>query len=942
MSRFRFRLAFALACLPAALASAEEFSPEQLHTFETKVRPLLAEHCYACHGTDKQAHGLRLDSRAALLQGGDSGPAALLGQPDASPLILAIQHAEGREAMPQKAPKLAPEAIDILRQWVQQGLPWPQETPPPAPTERWRQHWAFQPVADPPAPAVQAPERLRQTLDAHLLARLEKEGLTLSPEADRATLVRRATLDLTGLPPTYSQIQAALADTAPGAWPRFVDALLASPHFGERWARHWMDIARYADTKGYVFQEERRYPYAYTYRDWLVNSFNQDLPYDQFLVLQIAADQVVDWEKKPQDLAAMGFLTLGRRFLNAEPDIIDDRLDVVFRGTQALTVSCARCHDHKFDPIPTADYYSLYGVFASSQEPNEKPLLGLPDNSPEALAFNAALAAQEASLAAYLRLHPLLPRPARPYLNLLDPYREPTLLARANPEELRDLRQKLERFRATNPAAPPRGMVMVDKPQPVDPAIFLRGNPGRPGPKVPRRFLKALAPSDARPPFAKGSGRLEMAQAIASPQNPLTARVWVNRVWTYLLGTPLVDTPSDFGVRTARPELLPLLDHLAAQFVAEGWSTKKLIRAILLSAAYQQTSASHPQGLARDPENRLFWKQNRRRLDFEALRDSLLAVSGNLDPALGGPGVAMVTAAGPSRRTLYGLIDRQNLPGLFRVFDFASPDATSPKRFETTVPQQALYMMNSPFITAQADHLAANLPPAPLPDSIHRLYQSILSRDPDPQELALGLAYLSDPASQARQTATAWQNGYGDFDPATLTTQFTPFPHYQENRWSPSPNLPDPTHGYVHLTQFGGHPGAQPGHAAIRRWIAPAAATVDLRGTVGLLSEQSSGVTAFLFHSRLGLLASYPVPPGGKVEATYDGLAVQAGDALDFIVDSQGSENSDTFQWTPLIRDSASQLVLAQATADFGGPGASPLAAYAQILLCSNELLYLD
>ena len=942
MSSFRTCFALALACLPAAGARADDFSAEQLQAFETKVRPLLAEHCYACHGPEKQANGLRLDSRAAILKGSDYGPAAQAGQPDASKFIQAIQHAEGSEPMPKKAPKLAPEAIATLRDWVQQGLPWPPEAPPAPASQHWRQHWAFLPVAPPPAPTVQAAPRIRQALDAHVLAKLEAVGLTLSPEADRATLVRRAYLDLTGLPPTQDQIQAALADAAPDAWPRLVDALLASPHFGERWARHWMDVARYADTKGYVFQEERRYAYAYTYRDWLVRSFNEDLPYDQFLIRQIAADQVTDWNKQPQELAAMGFLTLGRRFLNAEPDIIDDRIDVVFRGTQGLTVSCARCHDHKFDPIPTADYYSLYGVFASSQEPGEKPLLGLPDKSPEYLAFVAALAQKEEALADYRRLHPLVPRQALPYLNLLDPYREPAPFTRQNGNELRQLVQNIEQFKATNPAAPPRGMVMVDKPEPVEPAIFLRGNPGRHGPKVPRRFLKALAPSEERTPFAKGSGRLEMAQAIASPQNPLTARVWVNRVWTYLLGTSLVDTPSDFGVRTARPEQLALLDHLAAQLMADAWSTKKLIRSILLSATYQQSSLSQAEGLARDPENRLFWKQNRRRLDFEAFRDSLLAVSGNLDRTLGGRGVEMVTAGGPSRRTLYGLIDRQNLPGLFRVFDFASPDTTSPKRFETTVPQQALYMMNSPFITAQAEHLAASLPPAPPADSIRRLYHAVLARDPDPAELALGLAYLSDLAAQSRQTATAWQNGYGNFDLATLTTTFTAFPHYQDNRWSPSADLPDSTHGYVHLTQQGGHPGSDPSHSAMRRWTAPANATVDLSGTVSLLSTESSGITAFIFHSRLGLLGTWPVAPANKVETNLAQVELQAGDTLDFVVDSQGSENSDTFLWAPRIRDVSSNLFLAEASKDFGGPGASGLEAYAQALLCSNEFLFLD
>jgi len=942
--RFRLPLVSALLCLTAPTGQAGEFSPEQLQTFENKVRPLLSGYCYACHGPEKQNNGLRLDSRAAILRGSDYGQVVTAGQPDASKLIQAVRHVEGVEPMPKKAPKLPDASIAILTEWVQQGLPWPEETAPPAAVEHWRDHWAFQPVVMPPAPAVKAAGRVRQPLDAQVLARLEQEGLTLSPEASRPTLIRRATLDLTGLPPTYDQVQAFTADPSPDAFSRLVDQLLASPAFGERQARRWMDIARYADTKGYVFQEDRSYPFAYTYRDWLVRSFNEDLPYDQFLIRQIAADKAIDPAKEPQELAAMGFLTLGRRFLNAEPDIIDDRIDVVFRGTQGLTVGCARCHDHKFDPIPTADYYSLYGVFASSTEPAEKPVIG---NRNEMLVneeYTSLLAKKEQALSSFRRTHPAAAaaRPL-PYLKLLSRYGESLPHRERDKEKLERLTKGVEKVKATDPGAPPRAMVLVDKPQPVEPVVFLRGNQGRPGPQVPRRFLKALAPAGERAAFKDGSGRLEMARAIASPQNPLTARVWVNRVWTWLLGTPLVDTPSDFGVRTPRPEQLALLDQLAAQFMAEGWSTKKLIRSILLSSTWQQSSLTNPGALAKDPENRLYWRQNLRRLDFEALRDSVLAVSGNLDRKMGGRGQEMVTTGGPARRTLYGLIDRQNLPGLFRTFDFASPDTTAPKRFETTVPQQALYMMNSPFITAQADRLAASAPASPdQTATIRQLYQTILSRDPDPDEITLGLACLQDLSQQPRQTGSAWQNGWGNFDPATLTTTFTPFADFRENRWAPSGVLPDPALGFVNLTAGGGHPGPDAARSAIRRWVAPAAATVDLTGTAALPQKAGNGITAFIFHSRLGLLGTFPVPPEGKTETTVRNIALQPGDILDFILDCQGSDNSDSFAWSPVIRDLTSNLILADAAADFGGPGASALAAYAQVLLCSNEFLYLD
>ncbi len=405
-----------------------------------------------------------------------------------------------------------------------------------------------------------------------------------------------------------------------------VDRLLASPGYGERWGRHWLDYARYADTKGYVFMEDRKYPFAYKYRDWVVRALNEDMPYDQFLIQQIAADRLPT-AADTGTLAALGFLTVGRRFLNNQADIIDDRLDVLCRTTMGLTVTCARCHDHKFDPITAKDYYALYGVFSSTVEPKE----------------------------------------------------------------------------------PAEVMSMADAPQPHNVRVFIRGNPGNPGDEAPRRFLACLAGDDA-PLFAQGSGRLELAQAIARRDNPLTARVLVNRVWLQYFGAGLVRTPSDFGLRSEPPTHPKLLDYLALRFMDEGWSLKQLHRLILLSSTYQQASgsaANAPPQAQRDPENRLLARMNRRRLDLEALRDSLLCVSGALDRTLGGPAVDLASEPFSHRRTIYGLIERQNLPGMFRTFDFAGPDTHSPQRFVTTVPQQALFLMNSRFVAEQSRLLAA-------------------------------------------------------------------------------------------------------------------------------------------------------------------------------------------------------------------------------------------
>lgn len=434
--------------------------------------------------------------------------------------------------------------------------------------------------------------------------------------------------------------------------------MLASPQFGERWGRHWLDVARYADTKGYVFMEERKYPAAHAYRDWVIGAFNSDLPYDRFIVAQLAADQLDDPNAKP----AMGFLTLGRRFLNNIHDITDDRIDVTTRGFLGLTVTCARCHDHKYDPIPTADYYSLYGVFTSSKETPQ-------ENAPA---------------------------------------------------------------------------MLIDAEAPTEPVIFIRGNSGNRGPQVPRQFISCASVEEPKP-FQKGSGRKELAEAIASADNPLTARVWVNRVWGHLFGKPLVTTPSDFGTRSDPPSHPEMLDWLATRFTAEGWSTKKLIRELVLSNVYRQASEDRSDCRQVDPENRLVWRMNKQRLELEPLRDSLLVAAGRLDTTMGGASVELTQAPYPTRRAVYGFIERQNLPGFFRTFDFAGPDTHAPQRPETTVPQQALFLMNSPFVLEQAEQLAkrTEIESAKTDDErIKKLYQFALGRSPTAEELAEATEFL--------------------------------------------------------------------------------------------------------------------------------------------------------------------------------------------------------
>ncbi|MEP0843562.1 MAG: DUF1553 domain-containing protein [Phycisphaerae bacterium] len=1103
----------------AALAGAPG-PAEQEEFFETRVRPVLAEKCFGCHGPVKQRSGLRLDSRAMALKGNDSGPAVVPGDVGKSLLVRAIGYA-GDVKMPPDG-KLSDREIEALTTWVQWGAPWPAERKPinpaagtqPAadPSEAARSHWAFQPVKKPPLPEVKDPTWVATPVDAFILRKLEDAGLKPSPPCDRRTLIRRATYDLTGLPPTPEQIDAFEDDDLPGAYERLIERLLASPRYGERWGRYWLDVARYADTKGYVFQEERRFAFSYTYRDYVIRAFNEDLPYDQFLIHQIAADQL-DLGDDNRALAAMGYLTLGRRFTNVIPDIIDDRIDVVTRGMLGLTVTCARCHDHKYDPIPTQDYYSLYGVFASSVEPAEAPLIGRVKETQEYAAFLQEVEKRKAALAEFteskraalidelraeagrylvealkparpaqkefmlvfakgeirpdvvdrwreflkkapaerprvfgpwaalsklapadfeagaarlvselnrevleqgrtdkvnvLLLATLHERPlqsmadvagaygdvlagvhrkwkeahaastrpagAKPIEKLPDPSEEelrqvlyaegtPTALTADEAVALFDqtdtgrwakLKMELDKLLNDTRVAPPRAPVLVDAPKPQEPQVFIRGNPANRGETVPRQFLKVLA-GEGRRPFKKGSGRLELAQAIASRDNPLTARVMVNRIWLHHFGAGIVRTPSDFGLRGDRPTHPELLDYLAWRFMNDGWSIKNVHRLIMLSNTYRQCSRAQRSEQDADPDNRLLARANRRRLDFEAMRDSLLAVSNQLDLAVGGPAVDITTAPYVGRRTVYGFIERQNLPGVFRTFDFASPDTTSPQRHVTTVPQQALFMMNSPFVIEQARKLLSRPELARLTDAparIRAVYRVVLGRSPTDDELKLGLDFVSAPLppeeSAPPPETQIWQYGYGQYDEAARrVVAFERLPHWTGSEWRGGPELPDPRLGWVLLNATGGHVGNDREHAAIRRWTAPLAGTVHVRGSLEHTEQRGDGVQAWIVSSRSGELGQWTAH-ASKAETRVWGLKVEKGEHLDFVVERRQTTDFDAFNWAPVIEMSEPARSW-DAAAGFKGPQPPPpppldrWEQYAQVLLLTNEFMFVD
>jgi mono/diheme cytochrome c family protein len=728
--------------------AADPPSAAQVEFFETHVRPLLVEQCVSCHGPKTQRAGLRLDTAEGLKKGADEGPVVVAGEPDKSSLIQAVRR-KGDYPMPPDKPMSA-EQVAVLEAWVKGGAVIPAETTKAVATD-WKQHWAFLPPREPAVPAVPGSTfQVPSPIDAFVSAKLAEQKLTAAPKADKRTLARRAYFDLLGLPPTADELDAFEKETDPKAWEKLIDKLLASPHYGERWGRHWLDVARYADSKGYVFTEDRNYPYAYTYRDYVIRSFNDDKPFDRFVMEQLAADKLTPGDDK-KALAAMGFLTVGRRFSNNIHDITDDRIDVVTRGLMGLTVTCARCHDHKFDPIPAADYYSLYGVFASSNEPKDLPQIGEPDNKPEYERFKVEHAKLEKAVAdeGAKRLAAKKQGVAGLVGGLGFQPPEQRLLNRADRDEIAKLQRKADKFRADSPGAPPRAMVMVDNPRPAEQVVFLRGNPGNRGPKVVRQMPVAVA-GETRQAFKDGSGRLEMARAIASKDNPLTARVFVNRVWAWHFGAGLVRTTSDFGLRTERPSHPELLDWLTLRFVEDGWSVKKLHRRIMLSETYTRSSVTSPEVAKTDPENKWLSHFTRTRHDFEAMRDSLLNAAGTLDATVYGRSADLFKPPFSKRRALYGYIDRQNLPGTLQAFDFASPEQHTPQRFQTTVPQQALFLLNSPFVADSARAVVARVeaakalsPTLSAEAEVTLLYRAVLSRSPTKEETAVAVEFVA-------------------------------------------------------------------------------------------------------------------------------------------------------------------------------------------------------
>jgi Protein of unknown function (DUF1553)/Protein of unknown function (DUF1549)/Planctomycete cytochrome C len=918
--------------------------------FEQKIRPILVSQCYECHSAQakKPKGGLLLDTKEGLLSGGDTGPALVPGKPVESLLIKAIRH-DGLE-MPPKG-KLSDEVVADFERWVKMGAPDPRTKADAADRKaeidiaKGRQFWSFRPVQRFAVPAVKEMTWPRSDIDRFILAKLEEKGIRPVADADRRTLIRRATIDLTGLPPTPEEISAFLNDPAPdaAAFAKVVDQLLQSPAFGERWGRHWLDVARYADSNGR--DENLTFHEAYRYRDYVSDSFNRDKPFDRFVMEQVAGDLLPSESQAARDeqLTASGFLVIGPKVLadrdqeKRRMDVVDEQIDTVGRAFLGMTLGCARCHDHKFDPIPQSDYYALAGIFLSTrtldgiklgnavvsgwmerplggaeaekklvdQKEHQKKLTAVADQIKK---FKADLKAAEDKAAmrvpsrlagitvddkdaklvgawkpstftkpyvgdGYLHddkagkgeksatFTPKLPKagdyevlvsytpgtsrarkvpiavhcaegekavtldqqPAPKVDNLFQPIGrfhfeageqgsvtisnkgteghvivdavrfvpvgtlDEKEMAMGVPEEVRkqiaDVQARVKQLEADEatlkksaPPLPPLVMAPRDEAKIVNGRINVRGNPHQLGPEVPRGFLQVATDTVPASVPADHSGRLELAKWLADSANPLTARVYVNRVWAHLFGAGLVRTVDNFGAQGERPTHAELLDWLAVTFVEDGWSTKQLIRRIMLSRVYQLARLNDRQALQADPENKLFWRASRKRVEAEVIRDTILTVSGKLGRARGGSAVTSlgeravdndskggVSTDANVRRSVYLPVLRNELPQVFEVFDFADPDVSTGKRDETTVPTQALFLMNSPFVMEQSRETAKRLLKLPTDEArVKDLYLRALGREPATDEIDTAVRFVrsflekAEPKGKADPSIDAW------------------------------------------------------------------------------------------------------------------------------------------------------------------------------------------
>lgn len=1087
---------------------------DEIDFFEKKIRPVLSENCYKCHSSksEKVKGKLLLDNKSSTLKGGESGPAIVPGDLEKSLLIKSIKYTDKDLQMPPNS-KLSDSIIKDFETWVKMGAPDPRTdvvTTISLDEKKTKEHWAYQKLNKPTIPSVNT-KWVINPIDNFIYSKLKENDLSPSIEADKKILIRRLYFDLIGLPPTESDIDSFLKDKSKNAYENLVDKLLDSPQYGERWGRHWMDTSRYSDTTGTVnVNQEPRYTYSYTYRDYVIRVFNEDLPFDRFIKEQIAADKLKDIKK--ENLAALGFLTLGKNS-NNNNDVIDDRIDVIFKGFMATTVVCARCHDHKFDPISTKDYYSIHGILNSTYVPSdkEKPVLISIKDTPEyrdylekqakieqeienfidtryataVLEFRTntfkhlyggyMLAnVAESNRTDYIRDNALNSRmiqkwsssinvkinvsrrqdlkgkdtkskisqinhPAflplakmfkvsekdfkSEWLNVLNEHKDDinpyllhnikktpmasmkdlaiayqnavneSLIINTNIEgvlefkeaiyknngpldinrdnfqrfysdngktmrydnELRAQRGKLITHELTHAATPPRAMVLIDKDKASDSPVLIKGDPGTRGAIVPRRFLETfnyLNPNN----FTNGSGRLELANAIANSDNPLTSRVIVNRLWQFHFGEGLVRSPDDFGIQTEKPVHYDLLNYLSTRFIEDGWSIKKINRLMLTSATYRQVSINDAKKSLKDPYNRFYWRMNTGRLDFETLRDTILYVGGKLDLKMGGQSVNLISLNNNSeyshRRTVYGLIDRGRLPEFFTTFDFATPEMTTGRRFQTTVPKQALFLMNNAMVIEQVRSMITRpefIRIISEEEKIRSLYRICFQREPNDLEIKIGLRYMEEAMKEDMTDVKKeynWKYGYRVMSSNKTMSPFFEFNKFEKDIYS---STNDYFKGFT-ITRSGGTLPPNSNLFLDRQWNSPRKGSFEIKGSFNYKFVKGQSDVILSIYKNSKPLKSLNITDG-KEQSFELSLDLEVGDKLEFLTSNVSKTNKD-FNLNIKINEVKDENSLTpiswSSVADFKSPISkndkelNSWERYAHVLLMSNEMIFLN
>ena len=965
-----------VAALSSALVRAADL-PADAVTFEQHVRPILKAYCLDCHGGgEKPEGGLDLRLKRLIVKGGESGTAIRVDEPAASHLLKRIKSGE----MPPSEKKVPPAQIAVLEKWVATGARTLRDEPESIGpglgiTAEERAYWAFQPVRHPEVPQVNDRSRIRSAIDALVERKLESVNLSLNAEADRFTLLKRATFDLIGLPPSTDEIDEFLKDASPDAYERLLDRLLASPHYGERWGRHWLDVAGYADSEGDGSVDTIR-PFIYKYRDYVIRAFNSDKPFNEFVIEQLAGDELVPQPHKnlstdlQEKLIATGFLRMAADPTasgQGDPDlsrnqVMADTLKIVSASFLGLSVGCAQCHDHRYDPISQTDYYQLRAVFEPSLNwkawiiPRDRVISLYTDDDRAkaaaveaevarmvtvynekrdkfvAAAFDKELEKQPAEMQAKLREafktaadkrtdEQKMLVASNPNLNI-----NPGVLYQYNAAAAEELKKDDAAIQAKRGEKPIEDFISVlAEPAGVNPPtmLFHRGDHRQPKNAVAPADLTIAAPEGQRvliveddPSIPTTGRRLAWARQLTSGNHPLLGRVVTNRIWLQHFGRGIVDTPAEFGQLGTRPTHLELLDWLATEFPRRGWSSKQLHRVIMTSATYRQTSLRHDTDNARDVDGALYSRFPVRRLEAEIVRDRAIAAAGRLnDSMFGKPLEITEDFAGQvhvkddvPRRSVY-VQDRRSKPvSLLAAFDAPVMSVNCERRSSSTVAPQSLMLMNGDFLLAQAEHMAKHL-------------RATTPHDFEPQLTTPLIANYSG-------HHFAWQYGYGavespaDGSAANTRLSFATVPFFSGSAWQGGAVVPDPALGYVILHAAGGHAGNDQQHATIRRWSAPRDGVVSITGKLNHPSENGDGVRSRIISSRLGLTGTWEAKKG-EVDTTVNGLAVKAGDTIDFVTDCRENNNSDSFLWRVQITMAAQENAAADrwdSETEFHGP----------------------